>query len=56
MTLFHPEKNVVLDLMCIFIFPFKKVWDIRTKAAVHSLVGHTNTIADVKCQGVEPQV
>jgi len=34
----------------------KQVWDIRTKAAVHSLTGHTNTIADVKCQGVEPQV
>ena len=29
---------------------------MRTKTCVHTLVGHTNTVADVKCQGVEPQV
>ena len=29
---------------------------MRTKACIHTLVGHTNTIATVKCQGAEPQV
>lgn len=29
---------------------------MRTKANVHTLAGHTNTVASVICQGVEPQV
>ena len=29
---------------------------MRTKACIHTMTGHTNTVADVKCQGVEPQV
>lgn len=33
-----------------------RVWDMRTKANVHTLVGHTNTIASVICQTAEPQV
>lgn len=37
--------------MCVL-----QVWDIRTKANVHTLTGHTNTVATVKCQSVEPQI
>lgn len=33
-----------------------QVWDMRTKAQVHCLAGHTNTVADVVCQEVDPQV
>ena len=33
-----------------------RVWDIRTKACVHTLVGHNNTVAEVRCQAAEPQV
>lgn len=33
-----------------------RVWDMRTKANVHTLVGHTNTIASVITQAAEPQV
>lgn len=33
-----------------------KVWDMRTKACIHTLTGHTSTVAVVKCQAVEPQV
>lgn len=33
-----------------------RVWDMRTKANVHTLVGHTNTVASVICQSPEPQV
>lgn len=33
-----------------------RVWDMRTKANVHTLVGHTNTVASVICQSAEPQV
>jgi pleiotropic regulator 1 len=33
-----------------------RVWDMRTKANVHTLVGHTNTVASVICQSLEPQV
>ena len=29
---------------------------MRTKACIHTLTGHTNTVADLACQGVEPQV
>ena len=29
---------------------------MRTKSCIHTLVGHTNTVADLRCQGVEPQV
>lgn len=33
-----------------------RVWDMRTKAQVHVLSGHTATVADVKCQDSDPQV
>lgn len=33
-----------------------QVWDIRTKANVHTLTGHTNTVATVRCQAAEPQI
>ena len=33
-----------------------RVWDMRTKAQIHCLTGHTNTVADVKCQASEPQI
>lgn len=29
---------------------------MRTKAQVHCLTGHTNTIADVKTQAADPEV
>jgi pleiotropic regulator 1 len=29
---------------------------MRTKAQIHCLEGHTNTVAAVKCQEVEPQI
>ncbi|KAJ7302089.1 WD40-repeat-containing domain protein [Mycena albidolilacea] len=33
-----------------------RVWDMRTKAQIHILSGHTPTVADVKYQQSEPQV
>ncbi|CAN8012264.1 unnamed protein product [Ixodes pacificus] len=33
-----------------------RVWDMRTKASIHSLVGHNNTVASVQSQSAEPQV
>lgn len=33
-----------------------QVWDIRTKANAHTLTGHTNTVATVRCQAAEPQI
>lgn len=33
-----------------------QVWDMRTKASIHSLSGHTNTVASVQTQSAEPQV
>lgn len=33
-----------------------RVWDMRTKANIHTLTGHTNTVASVVCQAAEPQV
>lgn len=35
---------------------FFQIWDMRTKACVHTLTGHTNTVAEVRCQSAEPQV
>ena len=29
---------------------------MRTKACIHTLTGHTNTVADVVCQAANPQV
>lgn len=29
---------------------------MRTKANIHTLTGHSNTVADVVCQSAEPQV
>lgn len=49
----HPNIDVLVtagrDVTC-------RVWDMRTKANVHTLTGHTNTIASVVCQAAEPQV
>ena len=33
-----------------------RVWDMRTKACIHTLSGHTNTVADVLRQAPNPQV
>ena len=33
-----------------------RVWDMRTKAQIHALTGHTGTVSDVKCQESDPQV
>lgn len=33
-----------------------RIWDMRTKANVHTLTGHTDTIASLACQASEPQV
>ena len=33
-----------------------RVWDMRTKANIHTLSGHTNTVASVVCQAAEPQI
>lgn len=33
-----------------------RVWDMRTKAQIHSLGGHTNTVASIQCQATDPQV
>ncbi|KOB51891.1 Uncharacterized protein OBRU01_26299, partial [Operophtera brumata] len=33
-----------------------RVWDMRTKANVHTLSGHTDTVASLACQAAEPQV
>ena len=49
----HPTIDVLLttsrDSTC-------RVWDIRTKSCIHTLAGHTNTVACVKAQAAEPQV
>jgi hypothetical protein len=29
---------------------------VRTKASVHTLSGHTNAVATVRCQAAEPQI
>ena len=29
---------------------------MRSKACIHTLTGHTNTVADVKTQATEPQI
>lgn len=33
-----------------------RVWDMRTKAQIHVLTGHTGTVSDVKCQDSDPQI
>lgn len=33
-----------------------RIWDVRTKASVHTLSGHTNAVATVRCQAAEPQI
>ncbi|KAA3673210.1 pleiotropic regulator 1, partial [Paragonimus westermani] len=33
-----------------------RVWDMRTKVNVHTLTGHSNTVATVRCQESDPQV
>ena len=33
-----------------------RVWDMRTKAAVHVLGGHSHTVESVLCQSDEPQI
>jgi pleiotropic regulator 1 len=41
-------------LLCFALID--QVWDMRTKAQIHCLSGHTNTVAQVRCQAAEPQV
>lgn len=49
----HPKLDLLFtggrDSTC-------RVWDMRTKAEIHVLTGHTNTVACVQSQGVDPQV
>ncbi|ERE75178.1 pleiotropic regulator 1-like protein [Cricetulus griseus] len=33
-----------------------RIWDVRTKASVHTLSDHTNAVATVRCQAAEPQI
>lgn len=33
-----------------------RVWDMRTKAQIHCLGGHSNTVEAILCQGDEPQI
>ena len=33
-----------------------QVWDMRTKACIHTLTAHTNTVADIVTQAANPQV
>jgi pleiotropic regulator 1 len=47
----HPELDVLVtggrDATA-------RVWDMRTKAQIHCLAGHSNTVEDIICQGDEP--
>lgn len=49
----HPTLDVLMtggrDSVC-------RVWDMRTKAAVHVLTGHENSIASILTNSVDPQV
>jgi len=49
----HPQLDILLsggrDSTC-------RVWDIRTKAEIHVLVGHTNLVSSICAQGTDPQV
>lgn len=33
-----------------------RVWDMRTRANIFTLSGHTSTVADVQAQSAEPQI
>lgn len=33
-----------------------RVWDMRTRANIFTLSGHSSTVADVKCQSADPQI
>lgn len=33
-----------------------RVWDMRSRANIFTLTGHTSTVAAVKCQGADPQI
>lgn len=33
-----------------------RVWDMRSKSCIHTLTGHTNTVASVLVQATEPQI
>ncbi|KAH9975074.1 hypothetical protein BGW80DRAFT_1300058, partial [Lactifluus volemus] len=33
-----------------------RVWGMRTKTQIHVLSGYTGTVADVRCQDLDPQV
>jgi len=33
-----------------------QIWDMRSKACIHTLTGHTNTVGDVATQAPNPQV
>jgi len=48
--------RVILSDFFFTVRSFLKVWDMRTKQCIHVLSGHNSTVADVKCQEVDPQV
>ena len=33
-----------------------QIWDMRTKACIHTLTGHTDTVSSVACRTMDPQV
>ena len=33
-----------------------RVWDMRTRANIFTLTGHTSTVANVQCQAPDPQI
>ena len=37
------------------MYLFMQVWDMRTKACIHTLTGHTNTVGTVFTQAPNPQ-
>ena len=60
MVLVGPKVSILFRFHCILINNYvlcdDQVWDMRTKACIHTLTGHTNTVACVRCQAANPQV
>ena len=48
-----PASSVCLSV-CLSV-PLQ-VWDMRTKACIHTLTGHSNTVSSVLAQAANPQV
>ena len=48
--------NIHIERVPATLITRDQVWDMRTKACIHTLTGHTNTVADVVTQTANPQV